>query len=134
MIHQMMFYFKLGDRNGGMNAALVRGSSERIAIRAPTAPLADGLGVGSDLVAAISQARAPNGAVNWVMATFAEHASCAAISLVAKGFGGIESLRQHLDPSKVMYIFMRLGATKDSCPTTKTLLLQWWIMTIYSYM
>ena len=104
--------------------------SNRLPLRPPTTNLTNGLGVANDLSLAISQARETNGAVNWVIATFKDFAAVKALSLVAKGFGRIEPLKEHLDESEVMYILLRVNATKDSCPTTKMLLIKWCVQLI----
>ncbi|ELU06393.1 hypothetical protein CAPTEDRAFT_198378 [Capitella teleta] len=119
---------QLGDKPGGMNASLVTDEASRLPLRPPTAPLVNGLGVSNDLTLAISQVRETNGAINWVIAAFKDYAACKALSLIAKGFGRIDPMKEHLDESQVMYILLRVNATKDSCPTTKMLLIKWCVM------
>lgn len=60
-------------------------------------------------------------AINWALFGYEGHTNT--LNLLAKGDEGIEELTEELNPSKIMYAFLRVEDPKTSLP--KYVILNW---------
>ncbi len=79
-----------------------------------------------ELQEAIGEVRANNSPVTWVLAGYEEGNLKKPLTLIEKGEGDINELKEHLQNDQVMYVLYRTSDVIDEIKTVKFVYIYWY--------